>query len=306
MVYGRSFVYGSPDDDYLEGLDIVRKYSPTLTYQVDYIWASWGNDTIIGGYGTNYLWGAGGNDSIHAGFTRGSGIKTEGMNFLYGGSGNDYLFGFNARSKMEGGADDDYYYIDSEDEIIEQKDAGNDTVFAHTSFYALTDHVENLYIVGGLNGSTEGRLHIGVGNDLDNRLIGGAHDNILLGLNGSDVLEGNSGNDALNGGSGADTMTGGEGDDTFLGFVFGNAIDTITDFEGAGSPGGDVIDLRYLDADALISGRQRLTFEDIIFADRSNGDTQVQVYNQVERISIRIEDGAEVSATDYAVDDFLL
>src|SRR5690606_2493991 len=67
---------------------------------------------------------------------------------------------------------------------------------------------------------------------------------------GADTILGGDGNDRIEGGLGADTMTGGAGNDTFvLGFGIPRShsspttIDVITDFEGAGVAGGDLIDL---------------------------------------------------------------
>ncbi|WP_284201053.1 calcium-binding protein, partial [Sinorhizobium fredii] len=96
----------------------------------------------------------------------------------------------------------------------------------------------SLIVTGGAGGDT---------------LIAGSGNDQLTAGDGKDTVDGGDGNDVLNGGLGGDTLTGGSGDDRF---VFGlgtprsdsspvdpNLIDVITDFEGAGAAGGDLIDL---------------------------------------------------------------
>ncbi len=92
-------------------------------------------------------------------------------------------------------------------------------------------------------------------------LLGGDGADALDGGTGNDSLVGGAGNDVLFGSSGTDRMTGGEGPDTF----FFNAPhsrpgalrDVITDFD---ADDGDVIDLRRIDANPDIDGRQPFAF----------------------------------------------
>ncbi|KQS80837.1 hypothetical protein ASG25_04710 [Rhizobium sp. Leaf384] len=90
----------------------------------------------------------------------------------------------------------------------------------------------------------------GSGQDI---LTGGDNADALSGGDGADILNGGDGNDLLTGGLGGDILTGGAGDDRFVigfGFPRGESsaaeeslFDHITDFQGAGSAGGDLIDL---------------------------------------------------------------
>ena len=77
--------------------------------------------------------------------------------------------------------------------------------------------------------------------------IGGSGTDIISGSFGTNVLKGGGGNDILFGDRGGDTLTGGGGNDVFV-FTANNELsvanhDFITDFEGAGVAGGDIIDL---------------------------------------------------------------
>ena len=79
-----------------------------------------------------------------------------------------------------------------------------------------------------------------------NNLTGGSAGDTLIGNAAGNALVGNGGADVLSGLGGFDTLTGGTGEDQFW---FGAAlngstnVDSITDFEGAGLAGGDVIAL---------------------------------------------------------------
>ena len=87
------------------------------------------------------------------------------------------------------GSGDDTYMVDNtNDQIVEAVNGGNDTVFASVN-YTLPPNVENLFLLG--NGNLQG-----IGNALANHITGNSGDNILDGLAGADVLSGGVGNDS--------------------------------------------------------------------------------------------------------------
>jgi Ca2+-binding RTX toxin-like protein len=117
--------------------------------------------------------------------------------------------------RMNGGAGDDGYWVDTPADLtFEAADGGIDSVSAVIAGagYYLYPHVENLYLGG--------ETPFGVGNDLANTIIGSLGDNWLLGGAGNDTLDGSRGNDVLFGEGGTDT------------FVFGHLSgqDVIGDF----------------------------------------------------------------------------
>jgi Ca2+-binding RTX toxin-like protein len=129
-----------------------------------------GDKTINGGGGDDYLVGGVGNDTID------------------GGGGNDIIDGGAGVNNLSGGTGDDNYGVHNpNDVIVENVDGGNDTVWSDATSYTLSANVENMYLVGSVNGT---------GNDGDNFIYGyGVGDNIISGGKGNDTLAGGVGND---------------------------------------------------------------------------------------------------------------
>jgi Ca2+-binding RTX toxin-like protein len=138
----------------------------------------------------NALTGGDGNDRLDG---------REGIDTLAGGLGADTLDGGTGGDRMTGGLGNDLYRVDDlGDRVTELAGGGRDTVVSAIDF-RLSAEVEDLVLVGA--------AHRGIGNAVDNHLVGGI---------GDDRLEGGAGNDTLEGGGGADTMIGGAGDDTYI------------------------------------------------------------------------------------------
>jgi serralysin len=99
-----------------------------------------------------------------------------------------------------------------------------------------------------------------VGGSGSDTLTGNETANVLKGGAGQDKLSGLSGNDTLDGGLGTDTLVGGAGSDIFdvnsVKETSLGARDTIQDF----LQGVDHIDLRTIDASAVVAGDQAFSF----------------------------------------------
>ncbi len=149
-------------------------------------------------------------------------IGNTGDNQLEGGDGNDTLNGGAGGDRMIGGAGNDTYYVDDwyDDVLVEDLGAGTDTVFFASSIsgfgYGLVANVENLILTGSTNLD-------GLGNLLNN---------ILIGNSGRNYLNGGAGDDTLNGGAGIDQMVGGTGNDIYW---IDAAGDSVTELIGEGT-----------------------------------------------------------------------
>jgi Ca2+-binding RTX toxin-like protein len=247
---------------------------------------------LVGNSGQNTLSGLDGKDEL-----RGEG----GSDSLYGGNGIDTLDGGTGADHMEGGAKNDIYYVDNGlDEVIEQADAGYDTVFTSVAI-AMPDNVEKLVF----NGLADGTMLSG--NDLKNFLVGNYTDDIIDVGAGSDSVRGGAGDDTILGGAGRDTLLGEFGIDSIEGglgrdilfggagadlFVFVGVTDStsanrdlIKDFED----GLDRIDLRQIDTNAA-PGDQAFAF---IGSDAFTDAWQVRVVTTAIKTRIEVSIDAD-------------
>lgn len=210
---GNDYLFGGSRDDSLLGGD--------------------GNDTLDGGIGNDTLKGGNGNDIYYvdsaddfvddnAGtnivYASSNFILTSGIGTVIGtGSGNINLTGTSSTESLTGNAgnniltanggndtltgglgDDTYVITTASSSIVEDTNAGIDTVNSEVT-YTLTSNVENLVLTGTTNMD-------GTGNSLDN------------------VITGNSMRNDLDGGTGDDTLIGGAGNDTYYVDSLGDSV----------------------------------------------------------------------------------
>ncbi|MSP82356.1 MAG: hypothetical protein EXQ94_05335 [Alphaproteobacteria bacterium] len=208
------------------------------------------DDSMIGSAGDNRLDGGSGNDSIDG---------ADGIDRLIGGFGNDELFGGAGGDILEGGSGDDAINGGSGDDTL---DFGDVTISARITLNLATNTatgdfgndvisgVENvdasnlfdvLSITGDINRNT---LTGGFASD---SIFGGGGDDTLIGNDGNDILDGGAGNDNLNGGFGSDTATYANNGNRIVanlanGQVTGGSTDTLTSIENiTGSDFADAI-----------------------------------------------------------------
>lgn len=119
-------------------------------------------------------------------------IGGAGADTLHGGAGNDTLDGGAGADALVGGAGNDTYVVDNLGDVISENfGEGIDIVKTTLQSYTLQHDLENLAFIGTGN-------FVGIGNELNNVLTGGA------------------GADSLDGKAGADTMIGGAGNDLYF------------------------------------------------------------------------------------------
>jgi len=164
------------------------------------------NNLITGNSGNNTLTGNSGNDTLYGG---------GGNDILIGGSGMDHLYAGTGMNTLRGGEEIDYYHLESATNIlIEELNQGIDTVFTPFS-HVLEPNIENLILTGTDNTN-------GMGNSLDNSIIGNE---------GINILAGQDGNDQLYGYGGSNTLIGGQGNDTYYSE---SSLDTLIENAGQG------------------------------------------------------------------------
>ena len=184
-----------------------------------------GADTVNAGEGNDVVNGGNGNDRLNG---------EAGDDTLAGDAGNDTIDGGAGADRMAGGLGDDTFVVDDNgDLVVEAGGEGVDLVNSGIT-YTLTDHVENLTLLGSADID-------GTGNQLDNVINGNSGANVLDGRAGNDTLNGNLGDDLLIGGEGNDTLDGGAGLDVMLGgsgddsYIVDNAGDLVGEEEGEGT-----------------------------------------------------------------------
>ena len=214
------------------------------------------NNSLQGGNGNDTAYGGSGGDTLEGGLGVDSLLGEAGTDTLYGGAGGD---------RINGGDNSDVIYGDSL--VVATTDGadsilggdGDDTVFAGNGNDTVYGDANDDDIFGGggadrLWGGTGADLMYGdstsgaasdgadslLGGDGNDTLYGGGGNDTLRGEADADRLFGDVGIDHLYGGGGNDTMTGGLGNDLFCIQASGGS-DTITDFEGEGVTGGDVL-----------------------------------------------------------------
>jgi Ca2+-binding RTX toxin-like protein len=228
----------------------------------DTVWSDAANYTLAANVENMYLVGSvngTGNDGDNSIVGYG-----DGDNIISGGGGNDTLDGGGGNNTLIGGTGDDIYGVHNPNNVIvENAGEGTDTVWSDAASYKLSDNVENLNLVGSVNGT---------GNDGDNSIVGyGDGDNIISGGGGNDTLDGGGGNNTLIGGTGDDIYgvhnpndviveNAGEGTDT----VWSDAasyklsdnvekLNLVGSVNGTGNDGDNSI-VGYGDGDNIISG----------------------------------------------------
>lgn len=189
---------------------------------IDYLVGGSGDDDLVGGADPDEIYGEDGNDELFGG----DGFFTD---ILVGGSGDDLLAGNSGLGDYDwlyGNEGNDVYFVDTPaDLVFEQPGEGDWDAMIATNITGggvyLYANVETLQLIGS--------TYFGVGNELDNDLMGSFENNLLIGGAGNDRIDGSNGNDYLFGEADVDTFV----------FAPGSGADVIGDFEN----GVDKIDL---------------------------------------------------------------
>lgn len=172
--------------------------------EIEFLYANAGNIGLVltGNELANRIYGNAGSDTLN------------------GGAGDDMLDGKGGADIMFGGPGNDTFYVDHvNDQVKESAGEGSaDRIYASVNYtLGAGEEVEFLYASAGTVGL------VLTGNELANRIVGGA---------GQDTLNGGGGDDTLDGKGGADIMNGGVGNDTF---IVDHVNDQVIESVGEGS-----------------------------------------------------------------------
>ncbi len=270
---GDDRLQGNGGDDVLEG-----------GAGIDQLEGGAGADRFYGGSGTDWVSYQGSDEGVTVNFSDGTagGGHAEGDIFvdvenIRGSVYEDVLIGNDRANQLDGSSGADALWGNGDDDILEGG-AGADSLNGGSgedwASYLESDagvtvnlkegtgeagHAEGDVFADVENVRGSGYADVLLGDDVANRLQGGAGDDELWGNGGNDTLEGGAGKDLLIGGAGADRLFGGDDPDTvsYQGSNTGVTVnlrdktgegghaegDVIIDVEGViGSDFGDMLD----------------------------------------------------------------
>jgi Ca2+-binding RTX toxin-like protein len=119
------------------------------------------------------------------------------QNVITGNDDDNILDGGKNNDTLRGGLGNDTYLLRAPgDFIVERAGEGSDTAKSYGSF-ALMAHVEKLFMQTVFSKQNTPVNFNGIGNGLDNTIIGTPFDNTIVGREGRDVLKGQAGDDTF-------------------------------------------------------------------------------------------------------------
>ena len=159
---------------------------------------------------------------------------------LVGGAGDDTLSAGLGANSLVGGDGDDYYIINSNNDIVAEENSalgGIDTVISKVSNFSLGGGSNVEYL--SYEGTSKATL---AGSGSNNFISGGKYGNFIDALGGNDSITGGSGADTIYGGDGNDTLDGKGGSDILRGgagndvyFAYSQSQDIADDGDNATS-----------------------------------------------------------------------
>lgn len=226
-----------------EGQDTASYASAALGVRVDLLTSAQNSGDAAGDVlaGIEALTGSGFADTL---------LGDDGGNAIDGGSGNDAIWGRNGGDTLAGGAGDDTLEGGSGADAISGGDGVDWASYTGAAAAVRLDLLALVQNTGDAAGDTftsvEGFLGSAhqdtlSGDDLANRLDGGAGSDALAGRGGNDSLTGGTGDDTLLGGAGADALNGGDGTDwaSYAASATAIRIDLATPSANTGEAIGD-------------------------------------------------------------------
>ena len=233
-------------------------------------------------------------DSLVATLGAGNGLA----NVITGNSGDNILDGGKNNDTLIGGFGNDTYLIRAPgDTAVEEFGEGIDTVRAFRS-YALEAHVERLFMQTVYTRDGNPAIFNGIGNGLDNTIVGTPFANTIIGREGRDTLKGQLGADA---------------------FVFDRSlgadnVDRIIDFNTNAANEGDTLKMKgsvfggmaagALAAADFVAGTAALDASDRFIFDQTSGQLWFDADGSgaaAQQLVATFEQNAQVTAADIEI-----
>ena len=222
----------------LDGLTSFGGAAGDVITNVDDLFGSDFNDTLVGSILDNQLRGRDGNDLI---------FGASGNDTVTGEDDNDSLYGQNGDDSIVGGRGDDLLIggLGADTMFGEQGhgfQGGNDTVSYIVSGSAVGAYLDGTAGFGGALGDEIYEVQTLEGSNLNDTLVGSSRADVILGAGGNDILFAGDENDTLVGGLGDDTLRGQGGFDTAdYSDASGAVLVRMDGIAGAGAAGDDVL-----------------------------------------------------------------
>ena len=260
------------------------------------------NNLILGNAGNNVLDGGAGVDTVsYAAAAAGVSVRLDlATAQATGGAGTDTLRNF---ENLTGSSFNDLLLGNAGANVIDGG-AGVDTVSYAAAVAGVTARLDlgTAQVTGGALDTLRNLEGV----------IGSALNDLLLGNAGANTLHGGAGADTLAGGAGQDLLTGGAGADVFRFDALADSApgaatrDTIADFTF-----GDRIDLRNIDANAVLAGDQAFGYIGAAAFSTTNATGQLRLAGNVLQGSTDADVAAEfeivlTGRTTMASADFML
>ena len=191
---------------------------------IEHLYGSSFDDTLIGNEGSNRFYGGDGVDTL---------LGEGGIDHLFGGDGRDVLMGGDSRDYLYGEAGNDFLNGGRGADVINGGEGRDMARYNDSDAGVQVDLAANTGRGGHAQNDKFFSIESVFGSSFNDSLTGDEGDNYLYGHHGDDILDGGEGVDRLYGGAGRDTFVFNTGDDVAVITDFEDDIDTL-DLSGLG------------------------------------------------------------------------
>ncbi|MTH95016.1 calcium-binding protein [Roseibium sp. RKSG952] len=190
-------------------------------YNIQNIWGSDYDDTIIGDDEDNIFYGFGGDDLIYGGGGDDTIYAGSGYDTIYGGDGDDTIYAGTDGGYFDGGDGTDTLILNESESAVTVSvsgstgtvsyEDGSEATFVNFEEIDGSEYDDTISLAGADSG------YIVFGDSGDDTIIGSDYDDTLKGGDGDDTIYSGGGNNTVYGGDGDDIIYIGDGENTVYG-----------------------------------------------------------------------------------------